>query len=250
MLHCGTTCKFNNLFYKNKDTRQSSIRRRYYGIDWNNPKNVYSCTGYTTEQHSYFKPIKIKQAFKYLFLATALSLGFAACQEDPKEDPAVFSISADAQFTNSIATVTVSADKALGSDANVALVLESKSTLPDAALAFNDKAIIKKGAKEASITVTLDDAQLRPGTYEAVFTAKVDGEAVPGEAKVSATVLAPGITISADEALTEGKAKIKVTASMTVVEPIDVALALAATNTVPKDNVTIPEKNHCCCRTD
>ena len=184
----------------------------------------------------------MKQAFKYLFLATALSLGFAACQEEPKEDPAVFSISADAQFTNSIATVTVSADKALGSDANVALVLESKSTLPDAALAFNDKAIIKKGAKEASITVTLDDAQLRPGTYEAVFTAKVDGEAVPGEAKVSATVLAPGITISADEALTEGKAKIKVTASKTVVEPIEVALALAATNTVPKDNATVPEK--------
>ena len=184
----------------------------------------------------------MKHLSKYLFLAATLVFGFAACQEEPKEDPAVFSISADAQFTNSVATVTVTADKALGADANVALVLESKSTLPEAALAFNDKAIIKKGAKEASVTVTLDDSQLKPGTYEAVFTAKVNDQAVPGEAKVSANVLAPGITISADEALTEGKAKIKVTASKTVVEPIDVALALAATNTVPKDNVTIPEK--------
>ena len=140
------------------------------------------------------------------------------------------------------AAVAINADKAISEDATITLALDPASTLSTKEVRFDQSFVMKAGTKQASVTATLDDSALAPGNYEAIFTAKVNGEAVNGSAKISAAVLAPGITISADNALTEGKAKIKVTASKTVVVPIEVALALAATNTLPKDYVTLPEK--------
>lgn len=185
----------------------------------------------------------MKKNLKYVLLLAAMTLGFAACEKnEPKEDPAVFTISADQAFSNGAAAVSVNADKEISEDATIVLALDPTSTLTAKEVRFDQSIVMKKGTKQASVTATLDDSALAPGNYEAVFTAKVNGEAVNGSAKISATVLAPGITIAADKVLTEGKATIKVTASKTVVVPIEVALVLAETNTLPKDCVTLPEK--------